>query len=154
MIHASQPVDPPTILRANLANGLINAAINGVIQLLLQRGSGPNALSTDATSSTEHTVLGSAVPLAVSLTVILTAIGHFTARPPRRPFFPSVAGLILKHGVFAFGAVVAGAVVWQRLLGTVTVSPTSGAVILGLIAGLVASTIQYLTLSANMERDR
>lgn len=146
-----QPIDQAAILRASVVNGLINAVINGLIQVVLLRGQGPVALSADAISSTEHTVLASAVPLAVSLAMILTAVGHFTGRPPRRPFFPAVAGLILKHGFFAFGIVVAGAVVWQRLAGTITVSTGTAALILGLIAGVAAAVIHYLTIIASSE---
>lgn len=144
--HASP--DRTGLASASLVNGAVNAVINGLIQLVLLRGKGPIALSADAIGSTEHTVLGTAVPLAVSLAMILTAISQFTQKPPRHPFFPTVAWLIVKHGLLAFGAVVAGAILWQRLAGTVVVSPVVAAVILGLIAGLVAAFVNYLTVQA------
>jgi hypothetical protein len=55
------------LARAAATNGVINAVINGAIQLFLLRGHGPIALSADAISTDEHTVLGSAVMLAVTL---------------------------------------------------------------------------------------
>ena len=33
---------------------------------------------------------------------------------PKKPFLPTTLWLVIKHGLFAFGAVVAGAVMWQR----------------------------------------
>lgn len=45
----------------------------------------------------------------------------------------------------AFGAVVAAAVVWQRLMGSVAVSVPAAVVVLGVIAGVVAATVFWLT---------
>mgnify|MGYP001237316098 CR=1 FL=1 len=39
--------------------------------------------------------------------------------------------LVIKHGLFAFGSVVALAVVWQRVMGTVEVGLGTAVVILG-----------------------
>lgn len=40
---------------------------------------------------------------------------------PKRPFLPDGLWLVIKHGLFAFGTVVAAAVLWQRFAGTVVV---------------------------------
>ena len=116
------------------------------------RGHGPVALTADAISTTEHTVLGSAVPLAVSLAMILTAVTHLTMKGPKPPFFPGVFWLTVKHGFFAFGVVVTAAVMWQRVVGTVELSVGGAVVVLGIIAGLVAGAVHYMTTLASMER--
>ncbi len=134
------------ILKGAMINGVINAVINGGIQYFLLRGNSTIPLSVDAISTATHTVLGSAAPLAVSLAMILTAVAHWTLKAPKKPFIPTTLLLILKHGLLAFGAVVAGAVVWQRSAGTVDVSLVTAVVLLGLIAGLVAAVVNYLTI--------
>lgn len=151
MKTATAPADTSHLLRASVINGAINALINGAIQFFMLQGQGPVALTADAISTTEHTVLGSAVPLAVSLAMILTAVTHLTIKGPKPPFFPGVFWLTLKHGFFAFGVVVSAAVLWQRAMGTVDVSVGSAVVILGIIAGLVAAAIHYMTTLASVE---
>jgi hypothetical protein len=106
MTTATAPADASHLLKASVINGAINAVINGAIQFFMLRGHGPVALTADAISTTEHTVLGSAVPLAVMLAMILTAVTHLTIKGPKPPFFPGVFWLTLKHGFFAFGVVV------------------------------------------------
>jgi hypothetical protein len=149
---ATAPTDTSHLLKASVINGAINAVINGAIQFFMLRGHGPVALTADAISTTEHTVLGSAVPLAVMLAMILTAVTHLTIKGPKPPFFPGVFWLTLKHGFFAFGVVVTAAVLWQRAVGTVDVSVGSAVVILGIIAGLVSAAVHYMTTLASMER--
>jgi hypothetical protein len=149
---ATAPADTSHLLKASVINGAINAVINGAIQFFMLRGHGPVALTADAISTTEHTVLGSAVPLAVSLAMILTAVTHLTMKGPKPPFFPGVFWLTLKHGFFAFGVVVTAAVMWQRVVGTVELSVGGAVVVLGIIAGLVAGAVHYMTTLASMDR--
>jgi hypothetical protein len=149
---ATAPADTSHLLKASIINGVINAVINGAIQFFMLRGHGPVALTADAISTTEHTVLGSAVPLAVSLAMILTAVTHLTMKGPKPPFFPGVFWLTLKHGFFAFGVVVTAAVMWQRVVGTVELSVGGAVVVLGIIAGLVAGAVHYMTTLASMDR--
>ena len=87
------------------------------------------------------------VPLAVSLAMILTAVAHWTLKAPKKPFIPTTLWLVIKHGLFAFGAVVAGAVVWQRMAGTVEVGLLTAVVFLGVLAGIVAALVNYMTIS-------
>ena len=115
------------------------------------RGSGPVPLSVDSIGTETHTVLGSSVPLAVSFAMILTAVGHWTLKAPKKPFVPTTLWLVIKHGLFAFGAVVAAAVVWQRIVGTVEVGLGTAVLLLGLVAGLVAAIVNYMTISAIIE---
>ena len=141
----------PEILKGALVSGAINAVINGAIQAWLLWGKGPIPLSVDAISSGTHTVLGAAVPLAVSLAMILTAVAHWTLKAPKKPFIPTTLWQVIKHGLFAFGAVVAGAVVWQRMAGSVEVSVAVAVVLLGLVSGVVAALVNYMTISEIVE---
>jgi hypothetical protein len=136
------------ILKGAVVSGAINAVINSAIQFFLLRGSGSMPLTVDSIGTETHTVLGSSVPLAVSLAMILTAVAHTTVKVPKKPFVPTTLWLVIKHGLFAFGAVVAAAVMWQRLVGTVDVSVWTAVVLLGLMAGLVATVVNYMTISA------
>lgn len=152
MTHsASTGPGRPEIMKGAMLSGVINAVINGAIQAWLLRGSGAIPLSVDGISAGTHTVLGEAVPLAVSLAMILTAVAHWTLKAPKKPFLPTTLWLVIKHGLFAFGAVVAGAVVWQRAAGTVEVSVAVAVVLLGLLAGVVAGLVNYMTISEIVE---
>jgi hypothetical protein len=132
-------------------NGAINAVINAAIKAWLLRVQGPVPLSADAISSTSHTALSGAVPLAVSLAMILTIIVWLTPKGLKRPFLPDILLLIAKHGVLAFGILVTAAVLWQRAVGTVSVPVWVAVIVLGLIAGLVAAVVQYYTALAARE---
>lgn len=139
------------ILKGAVIGGAINAVINGVIQVFLLRGSGPMPLTVDSIGTETHTVLGSSVPLAVSLAMILTAVAHFTVKVPKKAFVPTTLWLVIKHGLFAFGTVVAAAVIWQRTMGTVEVGVGTAVLILGVVAGLVAAIVNYMTISEIVE---
>ncbi len=140
------------ILKGALVGGLINAVINGAIQYFILRGSdGPIPLSVDSIATDTHTLLGSSVPLAVSLAMILTAVAHWTTKGVKKPFFPTTLWLVIKHGLFTFGLVVAGAVMWQRLMGTIDVSLATAVVFLGIVAGVVSAIINYMTISQIVE---
>jgi hypothetical protein len=148
MTNATSPHGaPPEIMKGALVNGVINAVINGAIQYFVLRGSAAIPLSVDGIGSDTHTVFGSAVPLAVSLAMILTAVAHWTLKAEKAPFFPTTFWLIIKHGLFTFGLVVAGAVLWQRFFGTIEVGLMPAVIILGLVAGVVAAVVNHLTIS-------
>ncbi len=135
-----------SILKGAVVGGAINAVINGGIQFWLLKDHAPVALSVDGIGNDVHTVFGAAVPLAVSLAMILTVIGHLTLKGPKRPFWPEMAWLTLRHGIFTFGLLVTLAVIWQRAMGSVTVSLTAAVLILAVVAGLVAGIVNYMTL--------
>lgn len=145
-----EPISSATILRGAIIGGAINAVINGAIQWYLLRGETQIPLSVDGITNDTHTVLGAAVPLAVSLAMILTAIAYFTLKAAKRPFFPHVLWLTIKHGVFAFGLIVSTAVVWQRTMGTVNVSLATAVIVLGLVAGLVTVMVNVMTIRASL----
>ena len=140
------------IMHGSLLNGVINGVINGGIQWFLLRGMVAIPLSVDGITNDEKTVLGMAVPLAVSIAMILTVVAYMTLKSAKRAFFPDVLWLTIKHGIFAFGLSVAGAVVWQRVMGTVPVSLATAVIVLGLVAGVVGGLINYMTIRASLLR--
>jgi hypothetical protein len=144
-----------TLRREALASAAVNFAINAALNAAILRGKGPHWLSVDSIGSREVTVFGSAVPLAVSLSVILATITFFTFRrkaaaggfaPPERlarPYFFFGLRQALESALLMFGAVVVVGVLWQRLVGSVAVSTPVAA---GL-AGLVAAVASYVTVT-------
>jgi hypothetical protein len=134
------------LVKAAAVNGVSNAIINGAISWFTTDDSQPIYLTQDMISSDMHTVFGGAVPLAVSLAFILTAIGYFTTKMQGKPsYFPKVFLLSLKHSVYAFGIVAIAGMLLQRFAGSIEVSMLSAAVVTGIIAGLVAAIVTYET---------
>lgn len=140
------------IVQGAMLSGIINAVINGAIQWFLLSDKGALPLTVDGITNDEHTVLGAAVPLAVSLAMILTAVAFTTVKKPRPPFFPVFLWMTIKHGFFALGVIITFAVFWQRFAGSVFVSLPTAVIILGLVAGLVAGAVNYMTIRAATER--
>ena len=152
-INTSLVFSDSKILGGAVISGITNGLINGAIQWYLLKGRASIPLSVDGITNDEQTVLATAVPLAVSLAMILTVVTYLTLKAPRRRFFPGVLWLTIKHGVFAFGLIVAGAVAWQRLMGTVEVSLGAAVIILGVIAGIVGGLVNYMTIHASLLRE-
>ncbi|MEQ9695838.1 hypothetical protein [Shimia sp. SDUM112013] len=75
----------------------------------------------DSISRGRHLVPGASVLLAVALAMILTAVVHSTLKGPKTPFYPTTFLLMLRHGLMAFGRIVA-------------------------FAGAVAAAVNYLTI--------
>ncbi len=140
------------ILRGSVISGVANGVINGGIQWFLLRGLVAIPLSVDGITNDTKTVFGMAVPLAVSIAMILTVVAYMTLKAAKRSFFPDVLWLTIKHGVFAFGLSVAGAVAWQRIMGTVPVSLATAVVVLSLVAGVVGGIINYMTIRSSLLR--
>lgn len=134
-------------------SGVTNGLINGAIQWYLLRDLASIPLSVDGITNDAVTVFGTAVPLAVSLAMFLTVIGYLTLKAPKRRFMPGVLWLTIKHGVFAFGLIVGGAVVWQRLMGTVPVALAMAVFLLSVIAALVGGLVNYMTIQASLVRE-
>ena len=76
-----------------------------------------------------------------------------TLKAPKRRFWPGGLWLTIKHGVFVFGLIVAAAVVWQRVMGTVPVSLATAVIVLSVVAGLVAGVVNYMTIHASVLRE-
>ena len=150
-MSGAAPAAASIIRKDALAGAGTNALINAAISGFLLAGKGPQALSVDSIASREHTVLGSAVTLAATLAFILATITFFTFRKKAReqalatktlldrPYFFFGLRQALGAALFMFGLIVAVAVLWQRFLGTLTVSvPVAAAV-----AGVVAAVASY-----------
>lgn len=138
------------ILKGSAVSGTINAVVNGTIQLFLLPGTAMIPVTVNGISNEQHTLLGAAVPLAVSLAMILTLVAYATLKAPKRSFVPTVLWLTIKHGIFAFCLVVSCALFWLRVMDEVSVTRTTAVLILGLIAGLVAGVVNYMTIKASL----
>lgn len=146
------PADPVQIRRGALLSGAINAAINGAIQAWLLSGSGPLPLTVDAITNKAHTVFGAAVPLGVSLAMILTVVAYGTVKGAKPPFYPAFVWMTVKNGFFVLGVIVTFAVLWLRIFGSVLVPFWLGILLLGLIAGVISAVVNYMTIRACARR--
>jgi hypothetical protein len=148
MFNSKQIAVPSSseVAKGAIVSGAINAVINGAIQWYLLSGHGPLPLTVDSISTDEHTVFGAAVPLAVSLAMILTAVAYTTVKRPKPRFYPTFLWMTIKHGFFALGVIVTFAVLWQRVLGSILVPLAAAVIILGLVAGVVAAVVNYMTI--------
>ena len=134
------------LLKGALTTGIINAIINGGIQYFFLKDLAVIPISVDAITNNIPTVLGTAVSLAISLSVLLTVVAYFTIKEKKVPFFPKVFWLTIKHGFFTFGVITSLSVLWQKNMGTVNVSLLIALLIIGIIAGIISAIINYLTL--------
>lgn len=150
--HAVPTAHAPQLVQGAVLSGVVNGVINGAIQWYLLAGHGPLPLTVNGIINEEHTVFGAAVPLAVSLAMILTAVGYATVKAPKPPFYPTFLWMTLKHGFFVFGVVVTFAVIWQRFFGSILVSLPVAVVILAVVAGVVAAAVNYMTIRTALIR--
>lgn len=144
--------DSGELMKGAVISGVINAVINGAIQWFLLKGHGPLPLTVDGITNDTHTVFGAAVPLAVSLAMILTAVAYLTVKGPKPRFFPSFLWMTIKHGFFALGMIVTFAVFWQRIAGSIEVPLVAAVLILGVVAGVVAGVVNYMTIRAAVQQ--
>ena len=142
------------ILKGAIINGIINGVINGGIQWFSFKKYESVPISVDSITNDTFTVLGSAVHLAVTLAMILTFIAFFSVKKELRPSIGKRLWLTLKHGFFTFGVVTGLAVLWQYNMGTVEVSALVGVFLVGIIAGLVAGVVNYLTILPYAEKEQ
>jgi di/tricarboxylate transporter len=136
---------------------LINAVINGAIAYNDFAGRTDVPLTVDAISSTEATVGASGTMLALSLAVILTWITIALEQRKRRGSDRHAAGpsmlraalrLSIENALMLFGAAVVIGVLWQRLFGSVLVSPVVAAALVGVIAAVATVVVHVRTTSA------
>lgn len=141
-------------LKAAAIPATINAVINGFIAYNTHGGRDAVPVTVDAISSAEATVGSEAAMIALTLAVILTTITAVITRkgvqrrhPEERlaPWFPTVPLIALQNALMMFGATVVGAVLWQRLVGTVTVSPPVAALLVALFAALATVFVHVRT---------
>lgn len=131
-------------------SGVINAVINGIIGWFMFRGQEMIPLTVDTISAHEKTVFSTGVMTAFLLSVILGGIAFLSfgkkakelqlasSELLSRPFFFFGVRTILFYSLFAFGAAALVALFVQKFAGTLMVIPVTGAIILGLIAGIAA----------------
>lgn len=149
------------VVRRDAATGAgVNLLINAAISGWLLAGKGPHVLSVESIASEQHTVLGSAVTLAVTLAFITATVTFFTFRKKaralaladpallERPYFFFGLRQSLGASLFLFGMVVAVAVHWQRFLGTLTVPTPVAAAVAGLVAALASYHATVRTATA------
>ncbi len=138
------------LLKGAIITGIINAFINGGIQYFFLKGKDAIPISVDSITNNDETVLGTAVVLAITLSMILTLVAYFGIKSKKALFFPTTVWLTLKHGFFTFGVLTSLAVLWQKYMGTVEVSLVAALIIIGVIAGVVSGVINYLTLKRSV----
>ena len=138
------------LLEGAVITGIINAIINGGIQYFFLKGNSSIPISVDSITNDTATVLGTAVMLAITLSMILTLVAYFGIKEKKAALFPTTFLLTLKHGFVTFGILTSLAVVWQKYVGTVEVSLVSALIIIGVIAGLVSGFVNYFTLKESV----
>lgn len=141
----------------SLIPAAVNALINGAIAWFTFRDAGAIPLSVDLISSDQHTVWGQGTTLAFFLGLILTLVtwkvfgSHVAKTHPqwsaqaRRPLFPDVAMIAMRNMLMLFGGFVILAVLWQRILGSIDVSPAMAAALVGLLAALITIVVEVRT---------
>lgn len=141
-------------------SGVINAVINGIIAWFMFKDHAILPLTVDTISSHEKTVFSSGVMTAFILSLILGAIAFFTFGKKAkslpevptellaRPFFFFGLRTVLFYSLFAFGTTALFALLLQKIVGSILVTPFIGAVILGLIAGIAAWFINAAVMKA------
>jgi hypothetical protein len=132
------------LLKGAGITAVANAIINGAIHWFTSDHSKPAYLTQDAISSSETTVFGSAVVLAVSLAFILSSIAYATLKlPGKPPYFPKIFIMAIKHALYAFGLVVVVGLLVQRFAGSIEVSHAVAALLSGIIAGITGGLVDY-----------
>ena len=142
------------LIKGAVTTGVINAFINGGIQYFFLKGKDFIPISVDSITNTDETVLGTAVVLAITLSMILTLVAYFGIKGNKAPLWPTTIWLTIKHGFFTFGVLTSLAVLWQKYMGTVEVSMISALIIIGAIAGVVSAIINYLTLRGSIIEEK
>lgn len=141
----------------SIVGSLINGVINGGIAWFEFRGAENIPLTLDAISTQEKSVFGQGVTLAIALGIILTIVawkvfssGVKKSRPDLLEklnwrLFPDVSWLAVQNAMTLFGWAVALAVVWQRTLGTVFVTPAAAAALVALFAAAITAIVEVRT---------
>lgn len=159
MVHSSAQKSD-MIQKEAIVSGIINAVINGVIAWFMFQGKATVPITVDTISSHEKTVFSSGVMTAFVLSLILGAIAFFTFGKKAkslqlapvelldRPFFFFGLRTVLFYSLFTFGTAALVALLCQKFLGTILVTPLIGAIFLGLIAGVAAWFINVAVMKA------
>lgn len=149
-------MEPPR-LSGSAVSASINGVINGLISWSAFKTSASIPLSVDSISAPGVTALGNAATVAFSLTLILTCITFFVFRGAARKssiapqalrdlgFWPTGLRIALLNTLMVFGAFVAAAVLWQRLVGTLQVGPVVATLVVAAVAALASAVAEWRT---------
>lgn len=136
------------VIKGAVLTAVINAVINGVINWFTVRNAGEILLAQDLISANTETIFAGIVPLATSLAFVLTTVSYFTTKVSGKPpYFPRVFLWAVRNSVFAFGLIVAIAIMVQRFATDVTTTPLMSAVLAGVTAGIVGGLVNYMTIT-------
>jgi hypothetical protein len=127
--------------------GVINCTINSLRYWFAMGEKFPTIfLTQNSIASDTPTVFSKAVPLAVSLSFVVTSVAFLTTKMKNKPpYFPGYFLKALKHCVFVFGLVTIFAVLFQKYVGAIEVSHTVASIITGLVSGFVATVVDFET---------
>ncbi|PZV13009.1 MAG: permease [Pseudanabaena sp.] len=156
--HANNLIQKDAVI-----SGAINAVINGVIGWFMFRAQDALPLTVDTISAHEKTVFSTGVMTAFLLSVILGIIAFFNFGKKAkslqlssrelldRHFFFFGVRTVLFYSLFAFGTTSLVALFLQKFAGTILVTPVTGSIVLGLIAGIAAWFINNAVMKAMLQ---
>lgn len=153
MKFSTSPPRPTDVLPGSLING----AINGAISWSAFNGMAQVPLSVDSIASPGITALGNAATVAFSLTFVVASTTFFALRAAARKaeapppsltalrYWPTGLGIALRNTLLVFGGFVALAVLWQRFVGTLLVTPLVATLVVALVATVAAALAEWRT---------
>lgn len=156
--------DPRNVrFQDSLIPAALNTIINGGIAYAGFKSAESIPLTLDLISSEQHTVWGQGVTLAFALGIILSIVtakvfaNHAIKIDPslapflRQPIFPVVMRIAINNGASLFGWFVALAILWQRMVGSISVTPMTAAALVGILAGVITVIVEVRTKQALLE---
>jgi hypothetical protein len=153
-------------LADSAAGAAINAAINGAIAWSGFKASAAVPLSVDRIGAPGVTALGNSATLVFALVLIITCITFFVCRRGARqaadapaalgsmPFLPTGLQIALANTLLAFGAFVTVAVMWQRVMGTIEVTPAAATAVVAIVAAVATAFAEWRTKNEMLTRAR
>lgn len=144
----SHDVSDSALAKAAIIPGIINGIINAVTQWFVFSKETQIMITGDSISSNDLAVLGVALQVALTIAIMSTTVAYLTYKSPvpKPKYFPRVFLTTLKHVFFAFGIGTSIAILWQRFVGTIYVSPVVGTAMIFVIAALASWFVSWMTL--------
>ncbi|MDI1242532.1 MAG: hypothetical protein PSX80_11485 [bacterium] len=136
------------LAKAAILPGVINGALNGTIRWFTFSKEAQIQITGDSISSNDLSVLGVAMQVALTISIMSTTIAYLTYKSPvpKPSYFPRVLLVTIKHAFFAFGIGTSIAILWHRTFGTIMVSPAVATAMITVIAGLASWFVSWMTL--------
>ncbi len=137
-----------SLAKKAIVPGVINGVINGAIEWFKFRSYEQVQITGDSISSSGLAVFGEALQVSLILSLAATVVAYLTFKTdkPKPPFFPNALLLIFKHIFLVFGIGTSFAILWQRIFGTIMVSPLTGTLMVTVIAGFAAWFVTWMTM--------